>query len=482
MKKNKLIFIVPLLVSGVLFSCVHSSGEVSSSSDSSSQTPSTREPKTFYAAPNGDVEATGTENDPLELNKAFSNLIAGDTLILKNGTYKTLSRLLTSDNQTGTKDKPITVKAETNGKVLIDFTGMAFGSTNRGLQIASDYWIIDGLAIKGAGDNGIYIGGSHNIVRNCETFSCMDSGIQLGRANSSQQTIVEWPSYNLIENCTSHDNADPNGEDSDGFACKLTTGVGNVFKGCIAYNNIDDGWDLYTKADTKAIGWVTLEDCVAFNNGITSKGVGKDSSDGNGFKLGGENISVPHKVINCIAFNNLAHGFTDNSNPGPIWLENCTAFNNSVREADANNIDLCRDVAVTNGNYFKNVLSFSTGDHVKTGHWEKDAANSNDQYYGAASHCIFYSGLSMHYIEGPDHCDYTKEQYLGKTYKSEVSPFVSIEVPNTEKGEDEDVFNYNFLRDENHNINLGDFLKINPNSPFYTLGENNTPIGANLHK
>ena len=481
MKKNKFIFIIPLLASTILFSCNENKGNVSSNS-SAGPTSEVRDPKTIYTSPDGDVEASGTIDDPIELNKAFANLVAGDTLIFKNGTYKTISRLLSKDGQTGTEDRPITLKAETNGEVIIDFTGMAFGSTNRGIQIGSDYWIIDGLIVKGAGDNGIYIGGSHNIVRNCEVYNCMDSGIQLGRANSSQQTITDWPSYNLIENCTSHDNADPNGEDSDGFACKLTTGIGNVFKGCIAYNNIDDGWDLYTKADSGAIGWVTLEDCVAFNNGITSTGIGKDSSDGNGFKLGGESISVQHVVKNCIAFNNLAHGFTDNSNPGPIWLENCTSFNNSVREVDANNIDLCREVSTSNGNYFKNVLSFSTGDHVKTGHWEKDAANSTDQYYGSATHSIFYSGLSMHYIEGPDKCDYTNPQYYGKLYESEVSPFVSIEVPNTEKEAGSDTMNYTFLRDENHNVNLGDFLKINPSSPFYKLGENNTPIGANLHK
>lgn len=67
--------------------------------------------------------------------------------------------------------------------------------------------------------------------------------------------------------------SDPdNGEDADGFACKLTTGEGNVFSGCISYNNVDDGWDLYTKSATGAIGAVSIEDCVAYNNGVTSSG------------------------------------------------------------------------------------------------------------------------------------------------------------------------------------------------------------------
>lgn len=42
-------------------------------------------------------------------------------------------------------------------------------------------------------------------------------------------------------NCTSYGNADRGYEDADGFAAKITVGDGNVFDGCIAYNNADDG-------------------------------------------------------------------------------------------------------------------------------------------------------------------------------------------------------------------------------------------------
>jgi hypothetical protein len=169
--------------------------------------------------------------------------------------------------------------------------------------------------LMGAGDNGVYVGGNHNIIKHINIHDCKDSGLQLGRHSSSDLSLDQWPTDNLILNCTSHDNHDPTGEDADGFACKLTTGYGNVFDGCIAYNNVDDGWDMYAKGETGPIGPVTLKNCVSFNNGMTSYGVGTPNSDGNGFKLGGEVIPVNHKVYNCIAFNNCAHGFTDNSNP-----------------------------------------------------------------------------------------------------------------------------------------------------------------------
>ena len=55
--------------------------------------------------------------------------------------------------------------------------------------------------------------------------------------------------------------------DADGFAAKLTCGEGNRFYGCISHNNIDDGWDLYAKSVSGTIGSVTIENCVAYNNG-----------------------------------------------------------------------------------------------------------------------------------------------------------------------------------------------------------------------
>lgn len=480
MKKKKLLLCIPLMTSCLLMACNNSGN--GTSNPSSTNNSQNHKGRTLYTAPNGNSEASGTYDDPIEIYRAFSMLEAGDTLILKDGEYSTPARfyILENTGRDGTEENPITVKAEHDGKALLDFTAMGFGSNNRGLQLCSDWWYIKGLVVKGAGDNGIYIGGNHITVENCETYYCMDSGIQIGRANSLQQDIASWPSYNLVLNCTSHDNSDPTGEDADGFACKLTTGVGNVFKGCIAYNNIDDGWDLYSKADTGPIGPVLIEDCVAFNNGVASDGHGKESSDGNGFKLGGEQIAVQHVVKNCVAFNNLAHGFTDNSNPGTISIENCTAFNNSIREPDGNNIDMNRENVASNGNYFKNILSFSTGDFAKVEGYERELTNSYDHYAGAADHCAFFYGLTSFYIEGPEKCDYTSEALRGTPFVPDAFPFVSIEVPQTGVKEDKS-FDYEILRGENHTVDLGDFLKVNPNSEFAKKGTNGGALGANLH-
>ena len=343
MRRNKLLL---LSLMALLLACGCENTNISSNNENPSSTPeavstpevsttdsSTDEdssseiiagPTELYVSPDAkSFDAKGTIDDPMLIQYAIRRSRPGSTIYLLDGIYEwgdTIMMDRTTEDYLATKPEEGKILRPLNkGKVTIDFSMMAWASSNRGIQVNTNYWTIRDLEVRNAGDNGIYIGGSYNTVENCVTHDCGDTGIQLGRANSTLDTIDEWPSYNLIKNCTSFDNHDPLGEDSDGFACKLTTGVGNVFDGCIAYNNVDDGWDLYTKGDSGEIGPVTL--------------------------------------INCIAFNNLASGFTDNSNPGPLYLENCTSYNNGLRDSDANNIDMCRDEN-TSVNYIKNTLSY----------------------------------------------------------------------------------------------------------------------------
>ena len=474
---------------------VTSSEEKTSTSSSSSA--KTDDGTDLYVSPDGGYgntvdDANGTKEKPYNFISGVSHLKPGHTMFLLEGTYFSYVPLLINsetDLYPATSEeerKTICPAKDKDGKsvsVTFDFTGMSFNSANRGISINTDYWTLKDVEVKGAGDNGVYIGGNHNIVEHLDIHDCQDSGLQLGRKASDCNTMDTWPSYNLIKNVTSHDNHDPSGEDSDGFACKLTTGVGNVFDGCISYNNVDDGWDLYAKAETGPIGPVTIENCIAFNNGITSYGIGTANSDGNGFKLGGETIAVAHMVKNCIAFNNLATGFTDNSNPGTIHIENCTSFNNGTRDWDAANIDMCRNTA-TSLNYYKNIFSYCSGDRKDPITGNSTIANSKDRYKGTADHSLFYCGNSMLYFGDADVCNFDDDDYAGTPFESDVSPFVSVTSPQPQASKDvaASVHNdiHHLLRDENGDIKLGDFLKINPSSPFATMGADGKALGADL--
>src|SRR6185369_6271589 len=155
----------------------------------------------------------------------------------------------------------------------------------------------------------------------------------------------------LILNCESYDNYDlppGGGENADGFACKLTAGNGNVFRGCVSHNNIDDGWDLYTKTDTGPIGPVTLDQCVAYGNGSLSDGTSNANGDRNGFKLGGSDIAVAHLVTRCVAIGNGKNGFTWNSNHGAIRVINCLALDNAEGNFNFGNSSTPTEAVFTN--------------------------------------------------------------------------------------------------------------------------------------
>lgn len=323
--------------------------------------------KTYYVGPNVAFgSGSGTEGDPYNitwlLTMDTSPLDAGDTVLVKPGTYHQETRIripvstTSTPSKSGRQDAYITVKnASTTEKAVLEFYSLAFDGNNRGVQIDTDYWYWYGIDICGAGDNGMYIGGSYNVIENCEFYDNRDTGLQLGRSESAFTDIEQWPSYNLIKNCTSYNNYDDQtyGENADGFAAKLTVGYGNIFDGCIAYRNSDDGWDLFAKTDSGNIGAVIIYNCIAFENGYlaetqaefhdkfgSSYNHGYDEpntnsyltrdGDGNGFKLGGSVMEGDVYLYNCLSYNNRMHGVTDNSNPGVLSVKNVTAYNNSA--------------------------------------------------------------------------------------------------------------------------------------------------------
>lgn len=290
----------------------------------------------IYVATNGLAANPGTLAQPTTLAKAITLVQPGGTIFLRGGTYSYSNQITIERTNNGFgAGLPKRVFAYPAELPVLDFSSQPYGDTSsvsnpRGLQINGHWWHIKGLEVKGSADNGIYVAGNSNIVERCVTHHNRDSGLQIAR-HSSTAPHAEWPAYNLILNCDSYDNYDtpPNGgENADGFACKLTSGPGNVFRGCVARNNIDDGWDLFTKTETGAIDPVVIDQCIAYNNGVLSDGTENANGDRNGFKLGGSDIAVDHIVARSIAFNNGKNGFTWNSNPGDIRMVNNFAFNN----------------------------------------------------------------------------------------------------------------------------------------------------------
>jgi hypothetical protein len=284
----------------------------------------------LYVAPGGTDGAAGTEAAPTTLTSAISRITPGGTIYLRGGTYRHSQTVTIPAGNNGTASDRTELLAHPGETPVLNFSAQTEDPANRGLAVNGSYWHVKGLVVERAGDNGIFVGGSNNIIERTVTRYNRDTGLQLSRMLSTTPR-EQWPSNNLILSAESHDNADSDGEDADGFAAKLTTGSGNVFRYAVAHHNIDDGWDLYTKSDTGAIGPVTIEDSLAHTNGTLSDGSQAGNGDRNGYKLGGENIKVDHVVRRSIAYRNGKHGFTYNSNPGTMTVSDNVSVDNAER-------------------------------------------------------------------------------------------------------------------------------------------------------
>jgi hypothetical protein len=274
----------------------------------------------IYVSPNGKNWNQGTTGSPLDLETALKYVSPGQTIIMQDGIYSPVSVNIPRYNN-GKYGREKTLKAENRNKAIIDF-GKNIAS--KGFILAGNYWKIDGIHVRNTPDKvkGLTVMGKNNTVSWVKTYSNGDTGLQISGQNSEAKRL--WPSGNIIEYCESYDNKDSATADADGFAAKLTVGDDNVFKWCVAHHNCDDGWDLFSKRETGAIGAVKIENCISYMNGATMAGF--ISGDGNGFKMGGEGIAVRHEIRDSLSFMEKTGNITSNSNPA-LMVYDCSAYN-----------------------------------------------------------------------------------------------------------------------------------------------------------
>ena len=305
----------------------------------------------IVVTPDGTAAHNGTSAaDAVDLQTALNYAAAGQTIQLAGGTYALTGELKVERGRDGTAEAPITLTTADGSYATLDF-----GGVGTGFSVWGNYWSISKLNITNTKDGakGMQLAGSHCVLEQMNFYNNGNTGLQVSGLSTDNKAL--WPSYNTIKNCTSINNADRSMEDADGFAAKLTTGEGNVFDGCIAAYNADDGWDLFAKAATGSIGAVTIQNCVAYKNGylmlaaapvkkqplqfptVTCDANGNlsfsnvattiEAGNGNGFKMGGTNLPGNHKLLNSISYDNAAKGIDSNSCPD-VKVYNSTSYNN----------------------------------------------------------------------------------------------------------------------------------------------------------
>lgn len=280
--------------------------------------------QSLYVAPDGTADGSGHPSEPLDLHTAIAYVQPGQQIILLPGTYQPTSRLLINRGNNGTAEEPIVMMSEPGSRAVLDLSE----SPNGGIHLRGDHWHLYNLEIMNSRgyQKPLLIGGHHNVVERIESHHNADTGIQI--SGSATEPPSMWPSHNLVVSSVAHNNADPLANDADGFAAKITSGDGNVFRYNIAYHNIDDGWDLYAKSTEGPIGDVVVEHSVAFRNGWLEADTERELvGEGNGFKLGGENQPGAHRLFNSVTFDNAGTGVTSNSGPD-VEVVDVTSYGN----------------------------------------------------------------------------------------------------------------------------------------------------------
>ncbi|WP_457809382.1 right-handed parallel beta-helix repeat-containing protein [Kushneria sp. EE4] len=267
------------------------------------------DPMNLYVAPEGNTDADGSREHPLDLTSAIERVAPGGTIQLTEGDYSGLELPL---SVSGTSEHPKRLTGE-GARVRITDT----------VSVDAAFWQLDHLEVAGAR---FLVQGSDNRFEFITVHDAPDTGFQISSPEGLPRTL--WASRNVVRYSESFNNRDASEINADGFAAKMRVGDGNTFDHCLSHHNIDDGWDLFNKIEDGPNGVVTITNSIAFANGAVFGQEMSGSNRGNGFKLGGEGLPVAHVVRGNLSFNNRMDGFTDNFNPGALTLERNIALDN----------------------------------------------------------------------------------------------------------------------------------------------------------
>ena len=248
-----------------------------------------------------------------DLSSALSEASPGDIIELKSGTYSSVPYRLTS----GTKGKPIVIKAEKGGNVIFtgtnsicifDFNGVSYASIEGPFELKNakcgvkamdvDNVKISGLKIHNIQQHGIVISGENNEVFNNEIYDCVMENKDIGKTLDYgwSQCVASWgKNYNngFSKNIIFKQNYihEAYGEGLDFLKCD----------GCSAIsNNITNGFsmNIYCDASKNILidGNILRVNSEDYNTQWGNAcGVGLASESGNEVDI--ENIVIQNNVI-----------------------------------------------------------------------------------------------------------------------------------------------------------------------------------------
>lgn len=299
---------------------------------------------TYYVATTGNNANSGTLAAPWATwNYAFNQLVAGDTLYIRGGTYQpvgTFSDAGYGDTHTavaihsknGTSANRIVVMGYPGERAILDGVNVTQGAdttSRHGIKVTyCDYWTFKNFEVTGFVQLEGQLGVSPFQVQEHSDYNEF-IGLKIYGNGGSALRIIYDCTGNYVYNCDMYDNYDhlsvPDpGNNSDGIEIADITDVNaiNTIRGCRVWDNSDDGIDLMRNE-----GNVIIDSTWAFYNGITA------DYPATGFKLGQTSdtvtaVSSKRKLTNCISAYNNSAGIFANVSYQIMEVYNCLVIGN----------------------------------------------------------------------------------------------------------------------------------------------------------
>jgi parallel beta-helix repeat protein len=258
---------------------------------------------TYYVAPDGNDYGPGTESQPLRtIAKSVSRLRAGDTLLIKQGTYaESINSNFLPIVRGSSWSSPVTIAAYPGHTVVL-----RPGSTGEVINLAHpaiEYLVIDRLVIDATNANfGISLNrASHIKIQNSEVKNSRLSGILL----------ADRSDYNQLINLKVHGN----GTNRYDHGIYIATSR-NLVERCEIYNNSAYGIHVYNSAPGERAENNLIQRSIIRNNGVrdeSAAGIILSSGEGNGaynniVQNNSHGISINHRAINSKIYNNVIFG------------------------------------------------------------------------------------------------------------------------------------------------------------------------------
>ncbi len=307
-----------------------------------------QETANYYVSTAGNDLDPGTFLAPFAtIKKATDLAVPGQLISIRGGTYLSVDKI--SLTRTGTATSPIRIRAYPGEHPVLDVSATA-GTSQDAISISGSFYHLYGLEIVGSAHNSVKISGNDNTIENCISRAARNTGFHITGGTAA----TTYPARNLYLNCDSIRSFDaPVGGNADGFSAKWNLGPGNVFRGCRAIENSDDGWDLWM-----GDGSVLIDRCWAVRNGINVWNSATFNGNGQGFKLGGNNVGAPHRLVRSLSWGNKSYGIDQNNNPTGLTVDNSVCWSNAGGAINLNHVGV---TLVGNHTVRNNVAIAGTG-------------------------------------------------------------------------------------------------------------------------